>query len=128
MNQRDLERLVEWSNTWQTEFNVDKCAIMNITTKRNKSLYDYSMKGQILEKVKHHPYLGVELADNMKYNIHIENITSKASRVFGYIKRNLRHCPKSIKEHANHALIRPKLEYSSTIWNLQHKTQIKQIN
>jgi len=53
--QRDLEKLVEWSNNWQMEFNVDKCAIMNITTKRNKSLFDYSMKGQILEKVKHHP-------------------------------------------------------------------------
>jgi len=54
--QRDLEKLVEWSNTWQMEFNVDKCAIMNITTKRNKSLFDYSMKGQIFENVKHHPY------------------------------------------------------------------------
>jgi len=31
------------------------------------------MKGQVHEKVKHHLYLGVELADNMKYNIHIEN-------------------------------------------------------
>ena len=45
--QGDLEKLVEWSNTWQMEFNVDKCAIMNITTKRNKSVFDYSMKSQI---------------------------------------------------------------------------------
>jgi len=97
------------------EFNVDKCAIMNITTKRNESIFDYSMKGQILEKVKHYPFSGVELADNMKYNIHIVNITSKASRVLRFIKRNLRHCPKSIKEPAYHTLVRPKLEYSSTI-------------
>jgi len=45
------------------EFNVDRCAIMNITTKRNKSIFDYTMKGHVLEKVKHHPYLGVEFAD-----------------------------------------------------------------
>ena len=51
------------------EFNVDKCSIKNITTKRNTSISDYSMKGHILEKVKHRPYLGVEHADNMKYNI-----------------------------------------------------------
>ena len=79
------------------------------------------MKGQILEKVKHHPYLGVELAVNINYNIHIENITLKASRVLRIIKRNLRHCSKTIKERAYHTLVRPKLEYSSTIWNPKRK-------
>jgi len=34
--QQDLEKLVDWSNTWQMEFNVDKFAIMNISTKRNQ--------------------------------------------------------------------------------------------
>ena len=57
----------------------------------------------------------------MKYNIHIENITSKASWVLGFIKRNLRHCPKTIKESAYHTLVRPELEYSSPIWNPQQK-------
>ena len=33
--QEDLEKLVEWSKTWQMEFNVDKCAIMNFGTLRN---------------------------------------------------------------------------------------------
>ena len=45
------------------------------------------------EVVKHHPYLGVELSENMKYNLHIDSITSKASRVLRFVKRNLRHCP-----------------------------------
>ena len=109
------------------EFNVGKCAIMNITTKRNKSLFNYAMKGQTLEVVKHHPYLGIELSDNMKYNIHIDNITSNASRVLGFLKRNLKHCPQKVKERAYHSLVRPKVEYSSTIWNPQYKTQVKQI-
>jgi hypothetical protein len=125
--QKDLNTLVEWSNTWQMEFNVSKCAIMNITTKRNKSIFEYSMAGQKLSVVKHHPYLGVELSENMKYNIHIENIISKASQVLGFLKRNLRHCPKPVKERAYMSLVRPKLEYSSTIWNPQQKTQTKQI-
>jgi hypothetical protein len=125
--QDDLNKLVEWSNIWQMEFNVDKCAIMNITTKRNKSEFEYTMKGKQLEIVKHHPYLGVELSDNMKYNMHIDNMTSKASRVLGFLKRNLKHCPKTVKERAYQSLVRPKVEYSSIIWNPQQKTQIKQI-
>ena len=79
------------------EFNVDKCAIMNFGTLRNISKFDYKMKNQSLQVVKHNPYLGVELSDNMKYNLHIDSITSKASRVLGFVKRNLRHCPKVVK-------------------------------
>ena len=125
--QEDLTKLTNWSDTWQMQFNVDKCAIMNITTKRKKLSYNYTMKGSILQVVKHHPYLGVELADNMKFNHHIDNITCKASRMLGFLKRNLRHCPKTVKERAYLSLVRPKLEYCSTTWNPQQSSQIKQI-
>ena len=109
------------------EFNVDKSAIMNFGTLRNISKFDYKMKNRSLQVVKHHPYLGMELSDNMKYNLHIDSITSKASRVLGFVKRNLRHCPKVVKERAYQSLVRPKLEYSSTTWNPQQVTQKRQI-
>ena len=70
---------------------------------------------------------GVELSDNMKYNLHIDSFTSKASRVLGFVKRNLRHCPYVVKERAYQSLVRPKLEYSSTTWNPQQVTQKRQI-
>ena len=125
--QDDLNKLVDWSNTWQMKFNVDKCVVMTFGTLKNKSKYEYKMNNQTLEVVKHNPYLGVELSDNMKYNQHINTITSKASRVLGFVKRNLKHCPKTVKERAYQSLVRPKLEYSSPIWNPHQKTQIKQI-
>ena len=117
----------DWSNTWQMKFNVDKCVIMNIGNLKIKAKHEYKMNNQILETVKHRPYLGVELTDNMKYNNHINTITSKASRVLGFVKRNLKHCPRTVKERAYQTLVRPKLEYSSPIWNPQQKTQIKQL-
>ena len=43
------------------------------------------------------------------------------------MKRNLKHCPRTIKERAYQMLVRPKLEYSSPIWNPQHETPIKKI-
>ena len=125
--QDDLNKLVDWSNTWKMKFNVDKCVVMNFGTLKNKSKYEYKMNNQTLEVAKHNPYLGVELSDNMKYNLHINTITSKASRVLGFVKRNLKHCPKTVKERPHQSLVRPKLEYSSPIWNPQQRTQIKQI-
>ena len=62
------------------EFDIKKCAIMNISNSSNKKRFDYKMNGEILETVKHHPYVGVELSDNLKYNTHIDNITGKASQ------------------------------------------------
>ena len=47
------------------EFNIDKCVIMNIGTLRNKSKFEYKIKNKTLEVVRHHPYLGVELTDNI---------------------------------------------------------------
>ncbi len=125
--QSDLESLAEWSNRWQMQFNIDKCAIMQITTKCNKKQFAYSMHNQNLQTVHHHPYLGLELSDTMKYNLHISTITNKASSVLGFLKRNMRHCPKKIKERAYQSLVRPKLEYSSTIWNPHQVTQSKQV-
>ena len=66
------------------KFNVDKCVVMNFGTSRTKTKYEYKMNNQTLETVKHNPYLGVELTDNLKYNDHIDTITSKASRVLGF--------------------------------------------
>ena len=126
--QQDLDKLELWSNTWQMDFNVKKCAIMQFTTPSTpKQKFDYKMKGEILEIVSHHPYLGVEFSDNLKFNDHIDNITKNSSSTLGFLKRNLKYCPPKVKEKAYSSLVRPKLEYASPIWNPTQKTQIKQI-
>ena len=93
--------------------------------------FEYKMKNQTLDVMKH-PYLGVEWTDNMKYNQHIDSITSKASRNLGFVKCNLSpktlsEFPKAVKERAYRTSVCPKLDYSSCIWNPQQVTQIKKI-
>ena len=125
--QEDLSKLEQWSNIWQMDFNVKKCAIMQCSTSTRKQQFDYKMKGETLETVSHHPYLGVELSDNLKFNNHINSITKKASSTLGFLKRNLKYCPPKVKERSYFSLVRPKLEYASPIWNPSQKTQVKQI-
>ena len=38
--QDDLNKLGDWSNTWQMKFNVDKCVVMNFRTSRTKTKYE----------------------------------------------------------------------------------------
>ena len=68
--QEDLSKLEQWSNIWQMDFNVKKCTIMQFSSSTRKQKYDYKMKGETLEIVSHHPYLGVEFSDNLKFNDH----------------------------------------------------------
>ena len=65
----------------------------------------------------HHYYLGVYISDNLTWNKHIHQITSKANRSLGFIRRNLYSCPQRTKEAAYKTLVRPLVEYSSAVWD-----------
>ena len=42
---------------------------------------------------------------------------AKGNLTLGVLKRNLRHCPRSIKDMAYKTILRPKLEYASAVWD-----------
>ncbi len=58
---------------------------------------------------------------------HIDNMTAKANQCLGFLRRNLKITSEKVKSHAYKALVRPKLEYCSTIWDPHQKQQINQI-
>ncbi|XP_072048856.1 uncharacterized protein [Amphiura filiformis] len=120
--QEDLDALVKWERDWQMSFNSSKCFSMRVTHKRNPVTKNYKMGHHILEEVKHHPYLGVELSNDLKWSTHINQTVTKANKTLGLLKRNIYYCNNSTKSIAYKSLIRPKLEYCSGIWDPQHKS------
>ncbi len=61
--------------------------------------------------------VGVTIASDLYWRHHIENIVGKANKTLGFLKPNLKHCPQEIKVQAYKTLVRPILEYSSTVWD-----------
>ena len=112
-------------DTWQMAFNVKKCGILSITNKKNRLTHDYLMKGETLARVPQHEYLGVTIADNLKWTPQVNKVASKASRTLGLIRRNLHCCSTKVKKSAYETLVRPKLEYATTAWS-PHTTKAKQ--
>ena len=47
---------------------------------------------------------------------YIGNITSKANKLLGFLRRNLKIRNESTKENAYKAIVRSNLEYCSTVW------------
>ena len=116
--QQDLDKLVSWSKTWGMAFNVNKCNIVSITNmKKNKQRYSYQMDGQPIKSIENTPYLGVNINSKLQWQQHINNISSAANRMLGFLSRTMRRCPQNLKESTYKAMVRPKLEYCSSIWD-----------
>ena len=50
-------------------------------------------------------------------NTHISNICNKANRTLGFLRRTLFSCPQNVKEAAYKGMVRPILEYASSVWD-----------
>ena len=115
--QQDLTKLGEWEKKWCMEFHPSKCQVISITKCRNTIEHKYTLHGHQLEHVREAKYLGLNITNDMKWSTHIDKIIGKASRTLGFLKRNLQINQPKLKEQAYKSLVRPLLEYSSTVWD-----------
>jgi hypothetical protein len=80
-----------------------------------------------LESVNNAKYLGCQITSDLRWSDHINNICGKANRTLGFLRRNLNIGSTSVKENAYKTLVRPTLEYASTVWDPYHQKDIQQL-
>ena len=113
----DLNNLERWESDWQMSFHPDKCEVIYITTKKKPIIHKYTLHGHTLSSVPQIKYLGVNISQDLKWNSHINSVSSKANQTLGFLKRNLKINSQPIKEKAYKSIVRPKLEYCNTVWD-----------
>ena len=86
-------------------FHPDKCNILRVTTKKSPQHFYCNIHGHILESVQSAKYLGVTLSADLKWNNHIQQMTSKANISLSFIRRNLQINSKSVKDRAYQSLV-----------------------
>ena len=101
------------------KFHPDKCTVIS-TNKKQILKTNYHIHGHTLEVVDSIKYLGVSISEDLIWKIHIDTV-NKANKTLGFIRRNLGDCTASVKAAAYSAVVRPVLEYSSTVWD-PHQT------
>ena len=111
------------------KFNVAKCHSLRVTRHQHHKqiLFDYSLHNQTLENFQSVNYLGITISDNMDWGQHISEISSKATKTLGFLRRNLAFAPRSTKEVAYKTSVWPKLEYATPIRSPYSKLQINQV-
>ena len=125
--QEDLDRLQKWEHSWDMEFNPSKCTVMNITRSKRPYKSTYTLHGHILETVSDAKYLGVSITSDLSWNKHINQVTATASQTLNFIKRNIPIKHPRIREFAFKTLVRPQLEYSSSVWSPHTQHNINKI-
>ena len=125
--QKDLDSLTMWSNKWQMFFNPRKCEFLRITNKKNFISFTYHINDCSIQEVTHAKYLGVVLDQHLSWNDHIKKTASKAIKVIGFLQRNLYQCPPLVKSNIYKAMVRPIMEYSSTIWDPHTSVNINRV-
>ena len=101
------------------DFNVSKCAVLSITTKRNISTYNYFMGSQ------HIPRLHINT--QLSWQPHINKGQNKASKTLGLLQRTLHAAPPQVRQTAYEVLGRPTLEFATCARATHTKTGIQTI-
>ena len=125
--QTDLDRLQAWEAKWDMEFNPSKCQVIRVTTSRTPLQTQYILHGQVLEVVDCARYLGVDISNNLTWNTHVNRVTANAGRSLGFIRRNIKTRNPKVRELAYQTLVRPQLEYSSSVWDPHGKENINKL-
>ena len=115
--QRYLEKISEWTKTWQLSLNIKKCKVMEITNRKITVDFEYCLNGTNLDWVDSFRYLGLLIDTKLRWNNHCCNIAAKATRILNLLKRSMSGCSQQAKATAFQALVRPHVEYCAPVWN-----------
>ena len=125
--QQDLDLLAQWSHTWLMSFNPQKCEFLRVTNKRIPILHTYYIENTPIKEVLFATYLGVTIDSKLTWNDHTQRIVSKANQINAFLYRNLRHCPSGVKCNCYKSMVRPIVEYASSVWDPHTTTNISKI-
>ena len=125
--QKDLEILQKWEKEWSMEFHPEKCQVLTISSRPNKTSGQYFIHNTLLNQTPVAKYLGVTIDSNLKWSEHVNNTYQKANNTLSFLRRHLSSCPPSIKEKCYKTYVRPIIEYSSSVWDPHLKKDIDKL-
>lgn len=126
--QSNLSSLDQWCLMNKLYLNVDKCLVMSFTKKTKPIVYKYCISGFPLDRPLFVKDLGVTFDSKLSFNMHINNITSNAYKMLGFLMR----CSSDFRRNETFKVIfesyvRSKLEYCSIVWCPNYAVSINKI-
>jgi hypothetical protein len=112
----NLESMQQWANQWLVNFSPRKTKLMTCSFKKQK-YPAIQFNNVTLDDVDHHKHLGLTIASNLSWTVHINSLLSSVSTMADVLKRLKYSLNRQSLETIYFSFIRPKLEYGSHIWD-----------
>ena len=121
--QEDLNSIVQWCRINEIEVNVRKTKFLSYTNKVQYYVSTYTINNVDISKEHIIKDLGVYFDSKLKFNNHIRKMICESRRLIGYIFNQWYEFD-NVDTYLTlyRTLVRPKLEYASTVWNDVTKT------
>ena len=116
-----------WEVLWKMKFHATKCNVITVTGKRKPLQTKNKLIDHTLAKVTSAKYLGMTITEDLKLDTHINDTCAKDNRTLGFLRRNLNIGSVSIKQQAYFTLVRPLVEYTSTVWDPHTQRNIQKL-
>ncbi len=123
-----ITKLAKWEETWLMKFNASKSQTLRVSSHLQSSqlICNHSLRDYVLESVSSAKYLVLTFTDNLSWGTHIHNVTSKANRTLGFLRRNLTLAHKCTRHVAYKTMVRPQLEFACSIWSPYKEADISE--
>ena len=125
--QRDLDEISKWVSKNEMELNISKCTYLRFGKGKKEEVRNYSIGGIQLKVVDNYKYLGVVFNKDLTWKDQVERVTKKGITSLNFVFRQLYGVDIKIKEQAYRSLIRPILEYATSVWDPYREGEIKEV-
>ena len=113
--QGDLDRLSEWADAWQMQYNVDKCEVIHFGSKNMR--VDYYLNGGRLGKGEMQRDLGVMVHQTLKVGMQVQQAVKKANGMLAFIAKGFEYRSREVLLQLYRVLVRPHQEYCVQFWS-----------
>lgn len=125
--QSDLEVLSLWLRKWKMFANTSKTAALKFERMKHDFVPSYLLNGEIIKFSSLERDLGVQIDSKLNFKCHIQNVVNKCFRIYGWIVRTVVNRDSVVVLSLYKSLIRPNLEYASSVWNPLAVGQIQKL-
>ena len=124
----ELRSLDIWMRCNKLKVNCSKTVSMLMGTKRmltRNNTLNVSLNGEKLLQVKNFKYLGMYVDDELKWNLHIQQLCEKVGRMINYLARIKHFLNTSALKMIYNTVILPHFDYADVVWQSATKTQLE---
>jgi hypothetical protein len=125
----DLTQIQMWANQWLVSFSPPKTKTLLISNKTIAEDHpNLFLNGQIIENVSEHVHLGMILTNNLRWNVHLNEVSKKCTKLINLMKKFKYHLDRKSLETIYMAYIRPTLEYGNVLFARTYEVDLDKLD